>query len=113
MGDRRAVSRLVWRCAGDDEPDPVKLARLSALLRQDQVPEMDRVEGAAEKPQSHGEENSLAILTIHTPDQAKSTFLWTNVQKSGELAEEGAALKHDRLESLRMTAAIFDDRPDS
>ena len=64
MSDRRPVSPLVRRSAGDDEPDPVEPAGLAALLGQDQVAEMDRVERAAEKPQSHGVENSRPIPAI-------------------------------------------------
>ena len=53
MGDRRPVAPLVRRRAGDHEPDPVQAARLAALLGQDQVAQVDRVERPAEKPQSH------------------------------------------------------------
>ena len=53
VGHRRPVAPLVRGRAGDHEPEPVQLAGLATLLGQDQVPEVDRVERAAEKPQSH------------------------------------------------------------
>ena len=44
---RRPIPSLVRRFPRDHEPDPIQPARLAALLGQDQVPEMDRVKGAA------------------------------------------------------------------
>jgi hypothetical protein len=41
--------------AGDHEPDPVEPARFAGLLGQDEMTQVDRVERAAEKPESHRE----------------------------------------------------------
>ncbi len=62
MSDRRAVSPLVRRSTGDHKPDAVQPAGLAALLGQDQVAEMNRVERAAEKTQSHDPRISRTIL---------------------------------------------------
>ena len=52
--DTRLAAGLVRRLARHDEPDTVQTTRLTALLGQDQVSQMDRVERASEKPQAHG-----------------------------------------------------------
>ena len=68
--------------AGDDKPDPVEPAGLAALLGQDQMAEMDRVERAAEKSQSHSVENSRPIPAIPTAHQTTVHFL---VDKRAEI----------------------------
>ncbi len=74
VGDRRAVTPLVGRSAGDDEPDAVQIARFATLLGQDQVAKMDRVKRAAEQPQTHGNENSRRFVVIRTRDHQPSGF---------------------------------------
>ena len=112
--DRRAVSPLVRRSARDDKPDPVEPAGLAALLGQDQVAEMDRIECAAEKTQPHGVETPARSLPFPPLIRQLSTFLWTNVQKLGELAKEGRCRsRQNGLEAMRLAAAILDDRPDT
>ena len=88
--DRRAVPTFVRGSARDDKPDPVEPAGLAALLGQDQVAEMDRIECAAEKTQSHGVETPARSLPFPPLIRRLSIFLWTNVQKLGELAKEDA-----------------------
>ena len=68
--------------AGDHKPDPVQPAGLAALLGQDQVPEMDRIERAAEKTESHGARISPTTSTSGVPDQATTDFL---VDKRAEI----------------------------
>ncbi len=53
IGDRRPLSFLMRRRAGDHEPDAIQRARLAALLGQNQMAQMDRIKRPAEQPQSH------------------------------------------------------------
>ena len=112
MSYRSAVSPLVRRCTCNHKPDAVQPAGLAALLGQDQVAEMNRVERAAEKTQSHDPRISQRILTTGILNQPILTFLWTNVQKSGELAREVVPWDQTALNHCDLTAANLDDRPD-
>ena len=53
VGHRRPAGRLVRRRPRHHEPDPVQRAGLAAGLGQEQVPQVDRVERAAEDAQPH------------------------------------------------------------
>ena len=83
--DRRPAPRLVRRRAGRDQPDPVQAAGLPALLGQDQVPQVDRVECPAVQSQSHlPAALTVSLIGISAPRPGSPTidFVWTNVQKS-------------------------------
>ena len=51
-GGRQPARRLVGRHARWDEEDPVEGEALPERLREDQVTDVDRVEGAAEDPET-------------------------------------------------------------
>ena len=66
---RRPIARLVRRLARHHEPDPVEPARLAALLGQDQVPQVDRVERPPKSP-SRMTERSLNTALTHFSGKA-------------------------------------------